>query len=220
MKSVHQLSAVFQLSFCLLILFMLISALPATAGGVDGLSMDVLHLKLGVHGYRIGKRLTAGQKKTAAENPVGNAYAGTYKFLDHGLAVVVDKKTDRVLALFKRVADADQGQLKDMIASLMDQFGLPTAMAHDRIIYWAFNRHGAVSEEDFERAKKNKQIAGLGIIATVKLNSQLKIISDKVEDKALDKKMSAADKKKPATGTIYFIVTSDPLLKAFVDGQN
>ena len=98
-----------------------------------------------------------------------------------------------------------------MVVELMDQFGTPTTMAHEKIVYWAFNRHGAVSDEDFEQAKKIKQTADLDIIATVKLNSELEITPDPKEDAE-----STAEKKADAIGSIYFIITSDPLVKEFM----
>jgi len=206
-----------RLFFCLLLLSTLLSSLPAMAETTgENPAADVAQLNLGLQGYSIGKKLTIAQKKRAEVHPGQKAYAGTYKFVDQDLFVVVEKKTDSVLAMYKRVPRADKKQLKAMVAALMDRFGLPTAMAHEKIVYWAYNRHGAISEEDFERAKKNKQIPGLGIIATVKLNSEIAITPDKGKDKEKNKTSKSTVVKQPATGTVYFIVTSDPLVKAFL----
>ena len=206
-----------RLFFCLLLLSTLLSSLPAMAEITgENPAADVAQLNLGLQGYSIGKKLTIAQKKIAEVHPGQKAYAGTYKFVDQDLFVVVEKKTDSVLAMYKRVPRADKKQLKAMVAALMDRFGLPTAMAHEKIVYWAYNRHGAISEEDFERAKKNKQIPGLGIIATVKLNSEIAITPDKGKGKEKNKTSKSTVVKQPATGTVYFIVTSDPLVKAFL----
>jgi len=172
---------------------------------------QVVSLQLGLNGYVIGEKLSAAQKKNADENPVEGAYEGTYKFIDNILNVVVDSKTDRVLALYQQKKAADKNQLKAMVVELMDHFGAPTTIAHEKILYWAFNKHGAVSEDDFNKAKEVKQAPELGIIATVKLNSEMEITPDPKED---DK--SAADMKAPATGSIYFIITSDLLVKEFM----
>ncbi len=193
---------------------MLAVAFPfaAWANTHDTLLADVVSLKLGMEGYVIGEQLNAAQKKIALQHPAEGAYEGTYKIVDNGLYVVVDKATDRVLALYKRNKEADKNQLKEMVVELMGLFGAPTTMAHDKILYWAFNRHGAVSEEDFNRAKEAMQTPELGIIATVKLNSEMEITPDPVKEK------SAAEKSPPATGAIYFILTSDPLVKEFMAG--
>lgn len=183
----------------------------AEAKTAKSLLDEVVSLKLGLSGYVIGEKLDAGQKKIAEKHPVEGAYEGTYKFSDNDLYVVVDSNTDRVLALYRQKKEADKNQLKTMVVELMDQFGAPTTMAHEKIVYWAFNRHGAVSDEDFDQAKKIKQTADLDIIATVKLNSEMEITPDPKEDEK-----SAADTKAPATGSIYFIITSDPLVKEFM----
>jgi len=194
----------------------LVIIFPFSAGAKasDTLLADVISLKLGMGGYVIGEQLGHARKEIARQHPVQGAYEGTYKFVDNGLYIVVDSATDRVLALYKRNKEADKKQLKEMVVELMGLFGAPTTMAHDKILYWAFNRHGAVSEEDFNRAKEAKQTPGLGIIATVKLNSEMEITPDQV-----DEEKAAAEKAPPATGTIYFILTSDPLVKEFMADQ-
>jgi hypothetical protein len=183
----------------------------AEANAAKSLLDDVVSLKLGLSGYVIGEKLDAGQKKIAEKHPVEGAYEGTYKFSDNDLYVVVDSNTDRVLALYKQKKEAGREQLKAMVVELMDQFGTPTTMAHEKIVYWAFNRHGAVSDEDFEQAKKIKQTSDLGIIATVKLNSEMEITPDPKENAE-----TTADKKADSSGSIYFIITSDPLVKEFM----
>jgi len=203
----------------LLFLCTLLLSYPVMAQNGEDLTADVARLNLGLHGYGIGHKLTPAQKKIAQAHPQPDAYAGTYKFVDQDIVVVVDEKTDIVLALYKRIVNADRKQVKKMVAALMDRFGLPTTMAHDKIIYWAYNRHGAVSEDDFERAKKSKQIPGIGIIATVKLNSEIEIIPDTEKKKENETTSETEATKQPATGTIYFIITSDPLVQAFLKGD-
>ncbi|NOQ45539.1 MAG: hypothetical protein GQ559_02515 [Desulfobulbaceae bacterium] len=181
------------------------------AQAADTLLDEVVSLKLGLGGYVIGGQLDTAQKKIAREHPVGDAYEGTYKFNDNDLNVVVDVKTDRVLALYRQVKDASKSQLKSLVVELMGHFNAPTNIAHEKILYWAFNKHGAVSEGDFNKAKDLKQTPELGIIATVKLNSEMDIAPDlKEEDKA------GEDKNDPVTGSIYFMISSQPLLMEFM----
>ncbi len=181
----------------------------------ETLLTEIVSLKLGMEGYTVGTTLTADQKKTATANPVEGAYEGTYKFVDNGLNVVVAKDTDMVLAMYQQQQGADRKELKSMIGALMDRFNEPTTIAHGKILYWAFNKHGAVTEEIFDEAKKIKQTAGLEIIATVKMNSELDITPDLTEAKEDDK----AKKEQPAAGDIYFIITSDLLVKQFMDAR-
>lgn len=173
---------------------------------------DVVALKLGLAGYVIGEKLGLDHKEIAEKHPVEGAYEGTYKFSDNDLFVVVDSKTDRVLALYKQKKDADKDQVKAMVVELMGRFDAPTTLAHDKILYWAFNKHGAVSEDDFNQAKKIKQTTGLDIIATVKLNSEMEISPD-------PKESEEAVEKTDETGSVYFIITSDPLVNEFMAGR-
>ena len=146
-----------------------------TAGAAGSLLADVVSLQLGLNGYVIGQQLSGAQKKVAENNPVQGAYEGTYKFADEDLHIVADLKTDRVLALYRQKKNADKQQLKAMVVDLMGRFGEPTTMAHDKILYWAFNKDGAVSGDTFNKAKKVQQTTDLAIIATVKLNSDMEI---------------------------------------------
>jgi hypothetical protein len=216
MKCGKTMCSILPVLLCLSIVAGVIFTPLAWAETGDSLLRDVVKLDLGLQGYVIGKKLNPDQKKIAAKHVTGGAYTGTYKFVDNDLYVVVDKKTDRILALYKKKKDADKTQLKAMIAELMDRFDAPTTMAHDKLIYWAFNKHGSVSEDDFTTAKKIQQTAKLGIIATVKLNSELEIAPDSREGDQKKSSQGKTAEQAPATGTIYFIITSDPLVKAFI----
>ena len=199
----------------LMALLLAVTNAPVLQAKTTGSLLDtVVALKLGMNGYIIGQKLDTAQKEIAEKHPVEGGYQGTYKFVDNGLYVVVDQKTDRILALYKQEKHADRNQLKSMVAELMNQFDAPTTMAHDKILYWAFNRHGAVSEEDFNRAKKVQQTAELNIVATVKLNSEMEIAADPEEENT-----ETIQSKTPETGSIYFIITSDPLVKEFMGAQ-
>jgi hypothetical protein len=204
----------------LLLLFagMILCLQPDQARAGKGLLENVIGLDLGLQGYTIGKKLTPEQRKIAKSHAEKDAHQGTLKFVDQDLHVVVDKDSGRVLALYKRRENADQNTMKAMVADLMDRFGAPTVMAHDKIIYWAYNRHGAISEEDFARAKKVDQVPKLGIIATVKLNSELEILPGPVDEKKKDKGAAEAEQKKK--GVVYFIISSDPLVQKFLVRQS
>jgi len=63
----------------------------------------------------------------------------------------------------------------------------------------------------FNNAKKLKQTPELGIIATVKLNSEMDIAPDIKKDEKVGE-----DQKDPVTGSIYFMISSQPLLMEFM----
>jgi hypothetical protein len=167
------------------------------------LAARVAALKLGMNGYIIGSRLSAEQKKNALANVSQDSYPGTYKFQDGELFVVAATEDDTVLALYQRNDAADLDQAKLMISGLMGLYGEPTAMAHDKLIYWAFTREGKMSEDNYnQRRQDNKTI---DILATVKFNSSFEITGEMPES--------------DAPGVNYFIVSSDPLAREFVEQQ-
>ncbi len=199
----------------LLSLSLFCSIAPARGIAKTGSNLleQVLSLQLGMDKYLIGNVLTYDQKAKGGTRLVDGAYEGTYKLSDGDLFVVVDQKSDRVLALYKQIMDADKQQLRTMIADLMDRFAAPTTLAHDKILYWAFNKYGVISEEDYNKAKDIKQLPELGIIATVKLSSAIEIIPDS-SDAGKEKEDAGL-----SHGTIYFIITSEPLVKQFLNNQ-
>ena len=147
-------------------------------------------------GYTLGKVLTEGQRATALKHPVEAANPWTFKFKDGDLYVVADKATDRVVILYERYEATTRKQVQALVGSLSLNFGDPTVMAHDKIIYWVFGPEGKLTREQY---KKAKQADGkLNILATVKLNSSMKIMGD----------ATRADE-----GSVYYIISSEPVLK-------
>ncbi len=195
----------------LIILLSAVTCLAADRSAFTALADRVQALGLGMQGYVLGRPLTSRQKAIALAHPVAGSYKGTYRFRDGGLVVVADTGDDRVLAMYQRRENVGFAQLKNMVAHLMTAFAEPTTMAHDKILYWAFNEQGQVSEDAFNKAKKDQKTRELGILATVKLNSTMAIMAGGGTPDTL-----AANEE---TGTIYFIITSDPMVQAFMAGQ-
>ena len=154
--------------------------------------------KLNIHrnDYILGKVLTDTQKQTARGNTEETASPGTYKFKDNTLYIVADKATDRVLILYERYEPVSGKKIRELVGSLFFDFGEPTVMAHDKVIYWAFDEKGKISEEQYREAKATQQT--LRTLATVKLDSTHKIM----------------DSSAPGdNSSVYYIVSSEPILK-------
>ena len=146
--------------------------------------------------YTLGKVLTDKQKQTAQDNAQQKAGPGTYKFKDKDLYIVADKATDRVLILYERYEPVSGKKIRELVGTLFFDFGDPTVMAHDKTIYWAFDEKGKISEEQYREAKASKN--PLKTLATVKVDSSHKIM----------------DSSEPgASSSVYYIVSSGPLLK-------
>lgn len=146
--------------------------------------------------YTLGKVLTDSQKATALKHPEEAANPLTFKFKDGDLYVVAEKTADRVLILYERYEAATLKKVQALVGSLTLDFGDPTVMAHDKIIYWAFGPEGKLSEKQYRNDKDVHK--KLNILATVKLNSDMKIVGKSDLSKV---------------GNIYYIISSDPVLK-------
>lgn len=184
------------------VLLLLSQAAYATAEEQQ-LTSEVAALELGMNGYTIGVRLSAEQKRVSVDHPLAGAYEGTYKFSDKDLHIVVSQKDDTVLALYQRQEDADSEQMKRMVSGLMLLYGEPTAMAHDKLVYWAYGKTGKISEDAFNEARGG---AGkLEVLATVKLSSEFPIAPE--------------ESREPQKGLVYFIISSDRLNEEFLAGK-
>ncbi len=192
--------------FCLIVFFSLCMASITVAeqsSQVKGMSdeellTEIVKLDLGLEQYRIGKSLNKAQLKQANENPIKNRYQGTMKFIDGDVGVVADASNKRILALYLENKEAGKEQTKNMIATLMMIFGQPTTMAHEKIVYWAFNEDGLISGDVHSKAKN---IDELNILATVKFNSKTQFMEEKEEE--------------GGKNSIYCIVSSPALLERF-----
>ena len=184
------------IKIAILILLLLPFSSACSSDKLSSVLGQVESLNLSRGGYTLGKVLTDSQKATALKHPEEAANPLTFKFRDGDLHVVADKTTDRVVILYERYEAATIKKVQALVGDLYLDFGDPTVMAHDKIIYWAFGPEGKLSEKQYRNDKDVKK--KLNILATVKLNSDIKV---------LEKKDSAQ------IGDIYFIISSEPVLK-------
>jgi len=179
------------------VLLFVCAACSPKANEIDDLFTRVEKLNILRGDYALAKTLTDKQKETAQRHAVEAPSTGTYKFNDADIFVVVDKATDRVLVLYERYEPIGREKIRELVGNLFFNFGDPTTMAHDKIIYWAFDEKGKISEENYREAKKEGR--PLQTLATVKLDSSHKIM----------------DKTSPVVnGSVYYIISSEPILKA------
>jgi len=187
---------------CVIIIIYLSALFPAGTSHADvtvsDIYRDVEALKIGFSGYTLGARLNGSQKEMAQRNRVATSTPGTYKFKNKRVNIVADSKTDRVVIIFETLENASQQQVRDMVGSLTIAFKDPTLSAHDKIVYWAYGKEGKYSSAQFEAAKEQQKT--LPVIATVKLQSEVPIM-ERGQDRA--------------SGRVYYIVSSEPLLKQF-----
>lgn len=167
-----------------------------SANDLSQLLDQVAALNISREGYVLGKALTDEQKKIALRYPQKIDNPQLFKFKDGQLSIVGLEKTDRIIIMYEDYDGVSSKEIKDLVGNLFLDFGKPTVFNHDKVIYWAWHRDGVISADDFKDAKKRR--APLNILATVKLNSSVEIMSPK---------------QNKGTGNVYYIVSSDPVLK-------
>ncbi|MBC8438620.1 MAG: hypothetical protein H8D87_02925 [Deltaproteobacteria bacterium] len=174
----------------------------AQADDLKALFDQVEQLKLERNGYILGAALNNGQMKTAKDNPVESSSKDTFKFKDKNLYVVAQKTSNRVLVMYEQFEAAPQKEIQSLIGDLYMSFDDPTVLAHDKVVYWAYTKKGKISSKEFDSARRDKK--KLTILATVKCISDINI-TEKVKES------------EPAIGQVYYIISSDPILKLFQD---
>ncbi len=183
-----------------IVMFLFVGA--AQAADLNRLFKKVEKLKLERQGYVLGAKLNKQQLEIAAANPEEAKAEDTFKFKDDSLFIVAHKETNRVLVIYELFEKAAQKKVQDLVGDLYVNFEEPTVMAHDKIVYWAWVKKGKVSSKAFDKAKeKGKK---LDILATVKCVSDIKIMEKQ---------------KEPLNGDVYYIISSDAILKFFA-GQD
>ena len=182
-----------------IVMVLLFSGL-ARADDLNDLFDQVEKLRIERHGYILGIVLNQEQMKTAVSNPVETTSSDTFKFKDKNVFVVAQKTSNRVLVIYEQFEDATQQKIQDLVGDLYMHFDDPTVLAHDKVVYWAYAKKGKLTSKEFETARQNKK--KLDILATVKFISDINIM-EKVKES------------EPATGQVYYIISSDPILKFF-----
>ena len=167
---------------------------------LDSLFSQVENLKVQRQGYVLGAKLTKAQESVAKKNLMDADSKKVFKFKDQNLNIVADKESRRVLVIFEQFEKLSRHQVQDKVGELFMAYEDPTISAHDKVVYWAWGKKAKFTAAQFEMAKEKKK--PLAIIATVKFNSEIRI---------MDKKETVA------IGDAYYIISSDPLLKFFHD---
>lgn len=190
-KPIYIGSVLFSLALCL------VPGL-SRAGDLETLFSQVETLKIERKGYVLGGRLSEGQKLIARENPVDGPGEKVFKFKDQSLNIVADKETGRVLVIYEQFEKISGDRVRDLVGELFMAYEEPTISAHDKLVYWAWGKGGKFTASQFDTAKEKKK--SLAILATVKFNSEIKIM-EKTPDLQ--------------EGDAYYIISSDPLLRHY-----
>ena len=211
------------LLFTLLLAFFVSGASPCQAVDYKAMSKEDLQKKtasfnLGLDSYIVGKKLNTTQLETAKKDNDYKAYPGTVKFKDGDVFVIVDEKTNVVVAVYKRNKKANKDDFKVTISELMMQYGEPTTEAHGKTIYWNYGEDGFVSEELYRSVKAQGKLETLIILATVKFTSSENVatMTDLIDN--MNKKQDGeAVEKEDLTSDNYVMIQSDILTEKYME---
>ena len=185
----------------LFVLFLLTSGLKASTieEEIDRVAGEVAELELGFGDYILGKALNIEQKEMSRQNPIKKSLRGTYKFQDGETFVIAANNDDIVLGVYRHYPESTMEDLKKIIGGLMFEYGEPTATAHDKMIYWTYDKTGKIDQDTFEFQKGN---GGTKSLATIKFSSSELFSGEAKEDAP------------PISA--YLMITSDPLSQLFL----
>lgn len=194
-----------------LFFFVQIAALSAATGTEEmkRLAGEVEALKLGFGDYVLGGVLTAKQKEIAKQNAITKTLQGTIKFSDGDIHVVAKSDDGMILGIYKEFAEATREDVKKLVGELMMQFEEPTTMAHDKLIYWAFDKNGKIKEDEYDFSKQTGETE---MIATVKFQSSQPIRPDAPPEKEEKKGEEVVNDE----SSIYVIISSNSLSQIFL----
>lgn len=200
--------------FCLLLGLLLLTLQSVGSQAASGaqemkrLAADVAALELGFGEYILGGALTTDQKALARQNAIPKTLEGTIKFSDGDIYVVAKSDDGMILGLYKENTEATREEVKEMVGDLMMEFEEPTTMAHDTLIYWAFDKNGKIGGDEYDFSK---QTGETDLIATVKLKSSQPIRPDAPPEE--EKKEQEPEGEKLS---VYVIISSNPLSQIFL----
>ncbi len=174
---------------------------------------QVSKLSIGYDDFIIGRKLTDEHKKLAAQSISEKTIKGTYKFQHGDFFVIADRKSDIVLGLLKEKKNAGQEDVKKIIGELMMKYHEPTLMAHDKLVYWAYDEDGKISEQQF---RASKRAGGQEALVTVKFSSSQPIFREMMKETG---KAEDSSKAQPKSADISVIIHSNPLSALYLAQQ-
>ncbi len=186
-----------------------------------GVFEDVEKINKGTDGYIVGKALSDDQKVLMEKNGLQSDNPNVRKFLaNDNLLIAVNTGNNRVLAINKRYDRIDPSVLKSVISELIHEHEEPTAMAHEKIVYWIFDADGRkFTEDDLKKWKEKigKKSSGATTLADFVANGP---DDSKVEfNPYLSVKLSSdqpfmTKQKEPKEANAYLMISSDKLITA------
>ena len=195
---------------------------------------DVENINKGIDGYVIGKSLTEPQKQLLETKGLKSDNPNVKKFLaNDDLLIAINAKNLKVLAINKRYSKIEQNDVKGLIGNLIHDYDEPTAMAHDKMIYWIFDDKGVkFSEDDIKKWKdsvKKDNMRNSNSLADFinKENTQTNKSDDKkvefnpyISVKLSSDQPMMGKQEDPKLANVYLMISSDKLITTTTTAKN
>lgn len=198
---------------------LILSSIGATvlSANVSDLYTKIANMKKGTDGYIIGEVLTKEQEAKVEANMIKSSYPKIINFLDgKDLLISINKKNKRVLIINKRYQNMDQASIKGMLGNMIHDFDEPTAMAHDKMVYWVFDENGdKLTEDDLKAWKDNisgKATSGMALAEAVNLKKKKVNFNPFVSVKLQSDQPIMSEVKETKLANPYLLIKSDKLI--------
>lgn len=183
----------------------------------------VASLNMGLGGYVIGKVLTDEQKKIAKTNVASEkAYAGTYKFKDKNLNVIAKKSNDRVLIVYEDYGTVDGKKMKEIIGKCFIDYSEPTATAHEKMLYWSYDKNGKLlTDEDLKKYKDtlSAEVQEGNLADTIKTKNQKVDFDAYITVKLVSSQEIMIKENEIKDASVYLMLSSGKLLEEITSGN-
>lgn len=197
-------------------LALLIAGMVSMLSGSTDIYKDVEKMDIGLDGYIIGKALTNEQKKLITKNSLASNNKHIVKFLvNDNLIIAVNKGNNKVLVINKRYKDIDQKEIQKMIGKFIFKFDEPTAMAHDKMVYWIYDKDGKkLSENDLKKWKDSLKVknTGLPLAQAIKTTGKDIDFNPYLSFKLNSTEAIMTKSKEQKSSTVNILVSSDRLI--------
>lgn len=198
-------------------LVILVAGMVSMLSGSTNMYDQVEKMNKGLDGYIVGKTLNKEQQKLVLKNPLDSNTKYILKFLvDDNLIVAINKSNNRVLAVNKRYVNIDQKEVQEMISKFIYEFNEPTAMAHDKMVYWIYDKNGEkLSEDNLKKWKESLKVrnTGLPLAKAVNTTGQDVDFNPYLTFKMNSTEGIMSELKEPKPSTVNILVSSDRLIQ-------
>lgn len=193
-------------------------AVAVLSANASDLYSKIENMKKGSDGYIVGATLTKEQQEKAKTNAIKSNNPKVTKFLDgKNLLIAINSANNKVLAINKRYDNVPQKTVKGMIGEMIHDFDEPTAMAHDKMIYWIYDENGNKLTEDDLKAWKDKisgkPTQGMALAEAVNMKKKDVNFNPFVSIKLQSDQPMMSEVEEEKLASVYLMISSDKLIK-------